>query len=344
MKKVLFDKIRRVAQWARKRNTSKGIILMYHRVAEKDVDPWSLCVTPLHFAQHLEVIQTYATPISLNQLVQSLHEGKIPESAVAITFDDGYANNLHNAKPLLERYNMAATVFVSGGYPIQSREFWWDELDQLILQPGRLPEELVLTIKDKRHKWNLGAAIDYSEKDYEADHNAQIRSSQPSDRLVFYFSVWQKMQSLYESQRLKTLDEIAKWADANPIIRETHRLLEPEEVFNLEKGGLINVGAHTVTHALLSAHPVSIQRNEINQNKTYLEEILGHSVLSFSYPFSSYTKETISLARDAGFTCACSVIEETVWKHSDCFQLPRFGVEDCNGEQFERWFVRCFTH
>ena len=344
MKNVMFEKLHRVAKWGLKKLYSKGIILMYHRIAEKDVDPWSLCVTPLHFAQQLEVIRTYATPVSLNQLAQTLHDGKIPESAVAVTFDDGYANNLHNAKPLLERFNIPATVFVSSGYLGQNREFWWDELDQVILQPGRLPEKLVLKINNNRHEWKLGAAAVYTEKEYEADRSLQSRNTQPSDRLSFYFSVYQKMQPIEESQRWKALDEIVEWAYAKPIIRPTHRHLDPEEVFNLEQGGLIDVGAHTVTHPLLHAYPINIQRDEIKQNKAYLEEILGHSVHSFSYPFGSYTKDTISLVREMEFTCACSTIEETVWNHSDRFQLPRFGVEDCNGEQFKRWFLRCLKH
>ena len=344
MKNIVFDKIRCAAQWGRKKISSRGIILMYHRVAENDVDPWSLCVTPRHFAEHLEVLRKYATPVSLKQLAQTLHEGRIPKTAVAVTFDDGYASNLHNAKPLLDRYDIPATVFVSGGYLVKDREFWWDELDQVLLQPGRLPEKLYLKINDNTQKWELGAAVDYSETDHEVDRSIQARETRPSARLSFYFSVWEHLQPLLEAERRKALDQIIAWAHAEPIIRPIRRPLAPEEVWDLEQGGGIEVGAHTVTHPLLSVHPVNIQRDEIKQNKTYLEEILGHSITSFSYPFGSYTKETIPLVRWAEFNCACSTMEETVWRHSDRFQLPRFGVDDCNGEQFKRWLVKCFKH
>ena len=66
-----------------------------------------------------------------------------------ITFDDGYADVLHHAKPLLERHSVPATVFVATGAIGQRREFWWDELGGLFLQPGTLPEELELTVDEE---------------------------------------------------------------------------------------------------------------------------------------------------------------------------------------------------
>ena len=65
--------------------------------------------------------------------------GDVPSAGVVVTFDDGYADNFHNAKPLLERYEIPATVFVTTGYLQDQREFWWDELERILLQPGTLP-------------------------------------------------------------------------------------------------------------------------------------------------------------------------------------------------------------
>src|SRR2546429_6337719 len=85
-----------------KRLSPRALILMYHSIAEVDSDPFALRVTPDCFAEHLEVLQKYCQPIPLSQLMRALRDGKIPNRAVVITFDDGYADNLRIAKPLLE--------------------------------------------------------------------------------------------------------------------------------------------------------------------------------------------------------------------------------------------------
>jgi peptidoglycan/xylan/chitin deacetylase (PgdA/CDA1 family) len=324
------------------RITPPALILLYHRVAESGSDPWFLSVTPQHFAEHLEVIRKRAYPVSLKQLAEALKNGKRSPRSIAITFDDGYTNSLHRAKPLLERYDIPATVFVISGYVGKSEEFWWDQLDQILLQPRRLPEELHLDIKGSIHAWTLGAAVEYSQEDRRRDAGRPAQEAEPGTRLFFYHDVWQQLQPLPEELRQKLVDEIAAWADAEPIVRSTHRALTSEELVILKQGGLIEVGAHTVTHPLLANHSLSFQRNEIRQSKTDLERVLGHPVTSFSYPHGSYTEETVALVRDAGFAYACSTVSDTVWRNADLFQLPRFGVGNWSGEEFERRLSKWF--
>jgi peptidoglycan/xylan/chitin deacetylase (PgdA/CDA1 family) len=131
---------------------------MYHAVAEGCTDPWSLCVSPQRFARQLEVLRKHAQPTRLQQLVAAFHGGEISRRAVIVTFDDGYADNLFSAKPLLESFDIPATVFLTAGYIGDSREFWWDELDKLLLQPGTIPKILRLSVNGIPHQWELGEA------------------------------------------------------------------------------------------------------------------------------------------------------------------------------------------
>jgi peptidoglycan/xylan/chitin deacetylase (PgdA/CDA1 family) len=307
---------------------------MYHRIAEVDSDPWSLCVTQQNFAEHLEVLQKYFQPKRLQQLAQAHRNGNIAHRSVVITFDDGYADNLYHAKPLLEQYNIPATVFITTGCLGREREFWWDELEWLLLQPGSLPGKLSLNLKGGSQQWELGEAVYYSETDYQRDRQVKAWESQSSSRLFFYYSVWQQLQPLPQKEQLKALEHILTWSDAEPASRSHYRSLLPEEVCVLGQGELVEIGAHTVTHPFLSAHSIGFQQEEIQHSKAYLEELLNYPVTSFSYPFGNYTAQTVRLIQEAGFTCSCSTRSNTVWQGSDCFQFPRFQVENWNGEEF----------
>lgn len=201
--------------------------------------------------------------MSLKKLAQAHRDGNIPHQAVVVTFDDGYADNLYNPKPLLEYYNIPATIFVTTGQIGQNREFWWDQLERVLLQPGRLPERFCLRINGNTHQWKLGVAADYSQLDYQRDRDRQAWEGQPGSRLSFYYSIWQQLRPLSENQRQKVLDEILIWANADSIARPTHRSLVPKEVSTLGQGGPVEIGAHTVTHPFFSAHSVAFQQDEI---------------------------------------------------------------------------------
>ena len=119
-------------------------VLLYHRVIVTSSDPWGLNVSPRHFAEHLEVLRAQWQPIPLNDLVRNMSHGLLSDLQVAVTFDDGYADNLYEVVPALERFDVQATFFVTSGRSSPNREFWWDQLGRVLLQPGELPRWLTL--------------------------------------------------------------------------------------------------------------------------------------------------------------------------------------------------------
>ena len=134
----------------------KALILLYHRVALPGADPWALCVSPEHFSEHMEVLRRIASPCTLSELVRAHAANSIPENAVAVTFDDGYLDNLTNARPILEEHDVPATIFVCSSAVGRRQEFWWDQLERALLQsPEKLPERLELDIDGKRMTWSL---------------------------------------------------------------------------------------------------------------------------------------------------------------------------------------------
>lgn len=332
-------RLRQTGHWLKRRLASPAVILMYHRVADLANDPYLLGVTPKHFAEHLDVIHAYGCPLRLQQLVEALRDGRVPPRAVVVTFDDGYADNLHQAKPLLERHGIPATVFVTVGQVGRGREFWWDELDRLLLQPGTLPTTLRLSLNGSVHEWGLGERSRYTEEDSQRDRGWHVeREDDPSPRQRVFRDLFERLYLLPSAERWTILDEVTAWAGAKPVARPTHEALTAEEAVHLDQGGLMEVGAHTMTHAVLAALPAAEQRDEIQQSKVRLEAMLGHRVVSFAYPHGSRTPETAALVGEAGFVCACSSDPDAVFRDADPLQLPRIGVRDWDGDAFARWF------
>jgi peptidoglycan/xylan/chitin deacetylase (PgdA/CDA1 family) len=112
----------------------------------------------------------------------------------------------------------------------------------------------------------------------------------------------------------------------------------------LERGGLIEIGAHTVNHPDLPSQTPDAQREEIVESKRALERQLGHAVNGFAYPYGRNAPATIDLVRDAGFTYACSTVPQPVRRHSNPYLLPRQTVMNWNGDEFDgrlrRWLTR----
>jgi peptidoglycan/xylan/chitin deacetylase (PgdA/CDA1 family) len=318
----------------------RGLILHYHRVAELPTDPYLLCVSPRRFAEQIEVAARYARVVSLSQLVRMLAEGTLPSRTLAVTFDDGYADNLLQAQPILERYAVPATFFVATGYIGQAREFWWDELDRLILQPGTLPGTLSLRIGEREFCYQLGAAARYSDADFQRARGWTIdRPAEPGSRQQLFLELWTSMHALAGADRQCVLDQVLQWAGAERSARATHRTLSAEEVARLGKSDLAEIGAHTVTHPALARLTLAAQRDEIARSKADLEALVERPIASFSYPHglrSDYTPETVAAVQAAGFGCACTSLAAAVRAGEDRFQLPRNLVRDWDGEAFAR--------
>ena len=133
------------------------MILIYHRVAEDPVDPWRLCVSPDNFARHLEVLRKKGfKTVHVSELADAVRARRLPRKTVAVSFDDGYRDNLDAARPILERYETPATHFATAGYIGSDEPFWWDVLDAVFLRTKQLPEELDITLGGEQHHWDLG--------------------------------------------------------------------------------------------------------------------------------------------------------------------------------------------
>jgi peptidoglycan/xylan/chitin deacetylase (PgdA/CDA1 family) len=288
---------------------------MYHRVFETSSDPWELCVSPKHFADHLELLHRYYPVLSLQQLLRSLRGAQLPKRAVVLTFDDGYADNLWNAKPLLEKYEMPATFFVTSGSLDSPIEFWWDDLERIMLQPRKLPKCLQLNVQDSAYEW---------------------QTTNSDERQLAYMAIHQILQPLKPSDRNQAIAELFAQADVDPLGRPDYRPLTTDELIQLAQSEWVDIGAHTVTHPLLSVMSQDDQSAEIIGSRKKLEAILGSPVDMFSYPYGNLSTETVGIVTAAGFLSALTTDDNVVEVGVNLFRLGRFGVGDWAGEKFRQ--------
>ena len=104
-----------------------AIILLYHRIAEPENDIYQLSVSSENFENQLIYLSNKFKIISLNELANSLKSRKLGKGRLVITFDDGYADNLHNALPILEKYGIPATIFITTSNIDNGAPFFWEE-------------------------------------------------------------------------------------------------------------------------------------------------------------------------------------------------------------------------
>jgi peptidoglycan/xylan/chitin deacetylase (PgdA/CDA1 family) len=257
---------------------------------------------------------------------------------VAVTFDDGYADNLSAAKPILESHNVPATVFVSTAALESGSEMWWDQLERLLLHPSSLPTILALDLDGQRLEWDLGGVASYTHKDFSSHRTWNVlRRDDPTERHRLYRAICRLLKPMTEEARERALFTLRASAGAGRDGGSRARMLTRGDLRCLASGRWVDIGAHTVSHPVLAGLPLPSQRREISSSKHTLEAVIGKPVSAFAYPYGTkadYTEQTASLVEEEGFALACANYPETVAAPSDAYQLPRFVVRDWTEEQF----------
>jgi len=288
--------------------SSKGasarlLILFYHRV-HPVVDPLRPSdVDAETFDWQMEVLARYFTPLALDHAVELLRQGKLPANAVCVTFDDGYADNVEVALPVLQRRAVPATFFLTTGF--FGHGCMWND---------RVIESLRKVDTQKLSLSNLGLGK------YEiTSMGARLQMVNSVLRQLKYLPLEEREQQV---QRLE--NELNIDASYSPMMSE-------EQVSVLVKSGM-SVGAHTVNHPILSKISVDEARQEIESGKQRLEMLTEKEVTLFAYPNGvpgkDYGAEHIGLVKAAGFDAAFSTNWAAAQYTDDFMQLPRIAPWD----------------
>jgi len=313
----------------------RALILYYHRIAEYETDPFLHCVRPAFFREHLHVFRQSYRVIRLDELVNSVEQGDITGPAVAVTFDDGYADNLWNAVPILEEFEVPATIFVTSGWVGMEGEALPDVVERCLLTKPEIPTTLELDINGQHYSWHVGPLTSQ-------DAGWNVRMSAQTPRQTCISELGQAIHPLPAAQRAAVLEQLMEWAGIPKTARPERRMLNVSELQAMAEHPLITIGAHTEAHVSLPYLPVEEQEREIRGSRETLQKLTGSRIEFFAYPYGNYGSATIECVRRTGFRAAFTTRPEVVMPHAFQFTLPRRLPRNVGADMFGPWLRRAF--
>jgi peptidoglycan/xylan/chitin deacetylase (PgdA/CDA1 family) len=268
----------------------------------------------------------------MEQLVERLLSRTLPANAVAITFDDGYRDNLVNAKPVLARHGVPATLFLATGFINQNEPFWWDELATMILASTH-------PVHDQQVWAGENVTLDWAKPERSDMAGGWRASDQPQTaRQSAYLEIWRKLRRTTGEERYLAMTTLRRHLGTahDPLGRP----MTTDEIRDLLLDGLIQLGAHTVTHPALTLLSRMDSRREIDDSGRLCRALANEEVNGFAYPYGDMNSEVRNDVVKQGFSWACSTEPGFVdGKQPDIYALPRIAVPDAP----IRTFVRLVT-
>lgn len=315
---------------------SRAIVLMYHRIASVDIDPWQLSVSKDNFRQHLQVLASTAKVISTDELIDSIITKNLASDRICITSDDGYEDNFLNALPLLEEYKMPATFYIPSGAVGSNEPFWWDMMTKIFLETEKLPVSLDIRIADRQFSYTLNNNGEVTNDELSMHAAWYWPQHPPTQRCEIYLELWMHLRDQPSMLINETVNELKSWSGVEAVNTSGNFPMSRHQLLETSLAKYVTTGVHTITHAALGAFSKRIQQTEINGCKEFLDDNLGKKHLSIAFPYGNYNKDTLEVTKRAGLKGAFTTDPKPVTIKSDVYQLGRYQVINQTGEQFKK--------
>lgn len=277
---------------------------MYHRF-DRIRTPRKL--SSVDFEQQIRYLRRRYRLVPLVDLVNRVSEGRPLDDCVALTVDDGYADFLDYAYPVIERYRVPVTVFLVSDFVDQRIWLWFDQL---------------------RHVCDTAPAGDYTLSILDTTLRSRLEGS------VERQALWSRVADICLAQcadvRSAQISSLAQQMRVEiPLLPDhEHRAMDWDSLRGMD-AELVQVGSHSLTHPILTTCTPTEQQREISESRLRIETMLQREITSFCYPNGmpgDFDSATIGFVRNAGYRCAVAAYGGMVRSGDDAFCLQRLGA------------------
>ena len=285
----------------------KVTIIMYHGTIKEPltVEDWCF-VDEDSFRKQIEYLKKHFEIIALSDAVERMRNGGIKRPSVVITFDDGYQSNFDVAFPILRTERIPAAIFLTTGLINTKDTVWYCRLNLALSQTQRDSIE-----------WN-GSKFDLSTLDLKVKASAAIQES---------------LKKLEHPKLMAAIRRIILESGDDPDrsieMGSPFRMPSKKAIEEMAASGLIEFGAHTQYHSILSHLSNGERENEIKQSIHAVHELTGQPCKLFAYPngrTEDYNSATIKDLKTCGIQAAVTTISGPNDRMTPVMELRRYGI------------------
>ena len=304
---------------SRSNGAARLSILIFHRVLPKPDPLFPEIPDAARFEEMVRWVAAWFRVLPLSEAAERLYSASLPARALAITFDDGYADNAEVAAPILRRHGLPATFFVASGM-LDGGRMWNDTVIESVRGCGNDLLDLGST--------GLGC----------------FGLKEEGQRRVAIDTILAAIKRLPYEERAAQVHRIAETSAAR---LPADLMMRSGQLRDLTALGM-EIGAHTVTHPILRQLDDDRALREIAEGRDALEQIVGTPISLFAYPNGvpgiDYDARHVEMVRRCGFRAAVSTVWGVSDRGTDRFQLARFTPWDRSRFRFGLRMARNYLH
>lgn len=239
---------------ARHLTRKQSKILMYHRIIEHPMIP---AIAPAEFERQLAYLKRHFSVLPIDQLLRDRAAGCVKNNSIAITFDDGHYDFYENAWPLLKKYDLPATLYVTTAFVDRQCWLWPDHIKHIVWNTRKtsisyLGKELILTNNNRLDVWNIIAS-----------HCLEMENDERSE---FIRALGTQLNINMEEEPSEHFRAVT-WDQLREMVSEG-----------------LNLGSHTISHRILSKLPPKELETELAKSKLQIERSINSTITGICYP------------------------------------------------------------